>query len=788
MELVEGQTLAQQQPSDGFTLSRLLEIAIPLADAVSCAHQAGITHRDLKPDNIMIDAEGRLRVLDFGLAKLHDLAERADSTLAPTVTSEGRVLGTAAYMAPEQAEGKPVDARSDIFSLGIILYEMACGARPFQGDTNMSTIGSILKDEPTSVTELNQSLPNQFGRIVRRCLVKDPNRRYQSAIELRNELEEFRRELSTGELEYPAALRPGARRTRGWAFGLGALVVAVLAYLLWSALRPGPPAEAVRVAVHRLTSSSGSELFPKLSADGASFLYVVHDGADRDIFFRRVAGGRSVNLTEDSPADDSQPAFAPDGDRIAFRSERDGGGIFLMGAMGESVKRLTNVGFNPAWSPDGRSIVVATESIEQARSRSPKSQLWTIPVDTAERRLLATDDAVQPAWSPHGSRIAYWGLLSGSGNREIWTVAAEGDEPVQVTRNEAIDWSPVWSPSGKHLYFLSDRSGTMNVWRVAIDEETGRVLASPQPVTAGSSGEIRMLDAARSVERMVYSQGFEELNIERVELDPEAEKALGEPIPVTSGGIQWISMNISPDGEWLVSQVTTPQEDLYVARVDGSGIRPLTDDEFKDRAPRWSPDGERIAFYSDRMGSYEIFTIRPDGSDLRQLTDTPGLSMNDPEWFPDGTRILVAVMGEQARIIDANLPASEQEPKELPSPDAGTRLALFDVSPDGRRVAADVVALDGSRRGTFLVDLGTRTGRRVVEDGGAAAWLHDGRRLLFLRRNSVHLLDTETGRTHPVFELDRATPIVNFSLAPDDRFIYFNRLRGEFDIWMIELE
>ncbi|MCG6950690.1 MAG: serine/threonine protein kinase, partial [Acidobacteria bacterium] len=188
MELVEGQTLSKLLPKNGFGLRELLEIAIPLADAVSSAHRSGITHRDLKPDNIMVDGEGRLRILDFGLAKTRD-AEAADQglTQAPTATvetEEGKILGTVAYMSPEQAEGKPVDSRTDIFSMGTILYEMATGERPFRGGTSMSTISSILRDDPAPVTELNRSLPRHLGRVVRRCLAKDPDRRYQTALDL----------------------------------------------------------------------------------------------------------------------------------------------------------------------------------------------------------------------------------------------------------------------------------------------------------------------------------------------------------------------------------------------------------------------------------------------------------------------------------------------------------------------------------------------------------------------------------------------------------------------------
>src|SRR5262245_34258798 len=207
MELVEGRPLAEAIPTGGLPLHRLLPIAIAVADAVASAHQKGITHRDLKPANIMLgqgEQEGRVKVLDFGLAKLADAATGlsgaasmpttlADGIGAKPLTGEGRILGTVAYMSPEQAEGKTVDARSDLFSLGIILYEMATGRRPFTGDTSISIISSIVKDTPTPVTELNVELPHELGRIVRHALTKDPERRYQTAKDLRNDLEDLKR-------------------------------------------------------------------------------------------------------------------------------------------------------------------------------------------------------------------------------------------------------------------------------------------------------------------------------------------------------------------------------------------------------------------------------------------------------------------------------------------------------------------------------------------------------------------------------------------------------------------
>ena len=221
MELVEGRTLGEVIPEDGLALDRLLDLAIPLADALAAAHARGVTHRDLKPANVMVDRNGRVRVLDFGLAKVAG-AQEDDLTVAVEATAEGRVLGTTAYMSPEQAEGKPVDPRSDVFSLGVLLYQMASGQRPFAGDTPISTITSILRDEPVPVGDLKPDLPAQLGRIVRRCLQKDPEQRYESAKGLKFELEGLREDTSSPE----GAARPTPRRRpKAPVFAIGGVLV-----------------------------------------------------------------------------------------------------------------------------------------------------------------------------------------------------------------------------------------------------------------------------------------------------------------------------------------------------------------------------------------------------------------------------------------------------------------------------------------------------------------------------------------------------------------------------------
>ena len=245
MELVEGRSLAELIPPEGLKLEGIFNLAIPIADAVSAAHERGISHRDLKPGNIMVSSDGRVKVLDFGLAKLFQETGSADAmTLSTqTLTKTGHALGTVTYMAPEQLKGKSPDQRADIFSLGIVLYQMASGKRPFQGETSAEIISSILRDAPPPVTDLKIELPSHLGRIVKRCLEKNPNHRYQTAAELRSELEVLKREIDSGSVFEEDArtraisVRRASRRTLGIAAALGALaVVIVLGVVLMSIL------------------------------------------------------------------------------------------------------------------------------------------------------------------------------------------------------------------------------------------------------------------------------------------------------------------------------------------------------------------------------------------------------------------------------------------------------------------------------------------------------------------------------------------------------------------------
>ena len=315
MELVRGKMLSELLPKKGFPLEQFLELVIPLTDAVAAAHQEGITHRDLKPDNVMRGDDGHLKVLDFGLAKpIAGLAFEAIDSDLPTrqMTAEGLILGTVSYMSPEQAEGKPVDERSDIFSLGIVFYEMLTGRRPFDGDTPASTLSSIIKDTPQPVSDLNPSIPRDLAKLVRRCLAKDRERRFQTCKDVRNELEDLKEALSSGELhasEVGAATRRGS--SQAWIF-VGAVVLVVAGIVVGALFRSPARASIPRLTNPiQVTSAIGVENLQTWSPDGGRIAYTSEQSGNPDIWVSQVSGGAAVNLTEAFTGRDFDPSWSP---------------------------------------------------------------------------------------------------------------------------------------------------------------------------------------------------------------------------------------------------------------------------------------------------------------------------------------------------------------------------------------------------------------------------------------------------------------------------------------------
>jgi serine/threonine protein kinase len=736
MELVEGQNLAQLLPRGGFPLQRLLEIAIPLADAVSCAHREGITHRDLKPDNIMIGADGRLRVLDFGLAKLQEpsgLQTGPEALTATAVTEEGKILGTVAYMSPEQAEGKDVDPRSDVFSLGTILYEMATGERPFIGDTSVSTIGAILKDQPASVSERKPALPNHLGRIIRRCLAKDPDRRYQTALEVRNELRELKAEIDSGENQ--GAVASSRKSARPWLI-LGAFaVIAVAAVILVTQWKESDSSPALYDS-RPMTSAIGWETDVNWSPESEFIAFSQLREGSLDIMVQPAAGGTTL-LRADGPGDETTPRWSPDGKYLAYISSSEPGSfVYLVQPHGGTPRKLiatdipaldveqgsSAMGDRP-WSQDGRDLLVARASgsgqtaIYRVDRESGDAEQVTFPP-------IGSSD-LSASHSFDGRRVVFQRRTHGKG--ALMTMPAEGGEPEILLAEEFDNLAPAWRPDNRHVLFGSDRGGAIaNLWE--IDSSTGALkkLTSETKnlITFSISADNRVAVAPHWHDTFLFEVNF----------------ATRERRQLTSHTKDNFGARYSPDGRTIAYHSTrTGNSEIWLYNLDDRPEMPFTDDSSWDLYADWSPNGDQLIFVSDREDSrFKIFIANSDGGGTRRLTDQPITVRSTwapvntelvSRWSPDGTLIAFLVTGHEA--VD-----------------------LWTIQPDGegaREVLAGVMGFD---------------------------WYLDNRRAIYTRphgsESEMVAVDLKTGQEQVLY----TGPFMEIDVAPDGSAVSFCFGRG----------
>ena len=729
-ELLEGETMRARLREGPFGMRKAAEHAARVAEGLAAAHEKGIVHRDVKPENLFLLNDGRVKILDFGLARQDPLlTATGDQSSSPTVghpTNPGAMIGTVGYLSPEQARGDKADHRSDIFSLGAVLYEMLTAHRAFKGTSPAELLSSVLRDEPASPSESDPRIPRALDLIVHHCLEKSPDERFQSARDLAFHLDSVGGTSASQRAE-TLALPQRRRWPRLVSLALVSLVLLGAAFELGrraSGFGRAGGGGGAPLFFQQVTDQPGQEGQAQLAPGGGSFVFVSDAAGNSDIWHQRVGGRNPLNLTADCPDADSAPAFSPDGERIAFRSERDGGGIFVMGSTGESVKRLTDFGYDPAWSPDGKQIVFSDGPGYDPWSRAPPAHLWLVPSAGGSvgeiRQITHQGDAVEPRWSPSGRRIAFWGLQEGSGQRDLWTIPADAaGEPqsLSVTSDPPVDWNPVWSPDGRSLYFSSERGGSMNLWRVAIDEASGRTLREPEAVTTPSKTS-SSISFSRDGKQMMFVSSDRRSSIQRVGLDPASGKVVDPPRPVFRGSRVIYTQDISPKGDWIAFTTLGGREDLFVVKTDGSGYRQITDDAFRDRGPKWSPDGTQIAFYSDRSGRYETWTIRPDGSGLEQLTKTTGAARIEVTWAPDGKRIATND-GTMTWVEDLTQPLRPNaRPRRCPSSRAATRCSRG----RGRRTAARspgaLTFYTSPNSVTMLYSFATRSYRALPEGRG----------------------------------------------------------------------
>ena len=784
VEFIDGETLRQRLANGPLKIDEALEIAISVATALLAAHEAGIMHRDIKPENIMVRADGVVKVLDFGLAKLTETKPIVSDAATLFQTQQGMIIGTAPYMSPEQSRALVVDTRTDIWSLGAVLYEMVGGRSPFDGPTSSDVIAAILSREPVPLVRYRPQVPTELEWIIKKALRKDRDERYQTIREFLADLKNLRQRLE------PA---PTAKR----ALSVGSVMVFVVAmaalftlgyFLINSLTRTETAGNPRAINFEQITQKSGPEFFPSLSPDGKSIAYAGRESGNWDIYFQSIGSTNSTNLTKNSLTDDSQPAFSPTGDRIAFRSERDGGGIYVMSANGGSPTRVSDFGYSPSWSLDGGTIVIGTEKIPQPSTRPTRSELWKIDLETNHRQRISEGDALQPVFSPRQKRIAYWSRPDRYGQREhIWTIPANGGTAVAVTDGSFTDLNPVWSPDGKYLYFSSNRGGSSNIWRIAIDENSGATSGVPEAVTAmGATTSVLQLSFSRDG-RLAYSAQTEMRNLRSASFSP-AQKAIGKPVSITEGSMQLWFPDLSPDGEWLAAYSMGEQRHIVVMRTDGTEQRDLTPGEYRYAWPRWSPDGQRIIFSSRRTGDYELWIVNRDGSGLRQLTQSSGGHYSP--WSADGSMIAYSIHAPKndGVVISPDKAWSDQKLLYLsPLSDASLSFEGWSWSSDGKKLAGIKHLPNGVHSGIGIYDLETKTYDWLTDFGDWPIWLNDNRHMLFVSQGNLLLFDTQTRKHRQLMVVsDQDVDIGSPAISRDNRTIYFTYVTVEADIWLMQ--
>ena len=622
MEYVEGRTLDEKIAGERLPLGEALHYAIQIAGALAAAQTAGIVHRDVKPGNIMVTGEepgpGTVTVLDFGLAKF----TAAESVAEPThtmVTGEGRIVGTVAYMSPEQAEGRKVDARSDTFSFGVVLYEMLTGRKAFLRDTTTSTLAAILRDDFEAVP----GIPESLRTLLSLCLRKDPDKRAQSMADVKVLLEEIREEVERP----PAESRTESRRWKTWT--TVAALAAVLAAAGWLVLGRSRSKEAA-LTVRPITSYYGLAEDPTFSPDGnqIAFSWNGEKQDNYDIYVKFVDSAAPLRLTS-NPAEDTLPAWSPDGRQIAFlrTSAPASQELLLVSPLGGVERKLADLsqGVNPAswwtapaWTPDGKFlavrdetaiVLVSAESGEKRNLTSPPNG-WTGDWDAA--------------FSPDGRTLAFARIRNGPTQDIFLAPVADGAKARQLTHDSTGIEGLAWTPDGNEVVFASNRAGEQTLWRISASGGT------PERLPAIGASASRPAIARRG-HRAAFVRSTIRRSFWRLDLSPEGLRH--PPVRLVMSSRNDSGPMVSPDGRHIAfTSDRSGNLDVWVCDSQGANAVQLTALGFA-RDPYWSPDSANIVFEARPGGRNLLFVIAAGGGARRQLTSDEGYF---PSWSRDG--------------------------------------------------------------------------------------------------------------------------------------------------------
>jgi Tol biopolymer transport system component len=768
MEFVDGRTLTSMIPPDGMPQESVAAYGAQIADALAHAHERGLLHRDIKSSNVIVTPSGQVKVLDFGIAAPTPAAAGEATTEA---SAEAGPAGTLAYMAPEVIRGQPADERSDIWSLGVLLYEMAAGRRPFDGPTAMSVAGAILH-EP--LPPLTGQVSSGVRAVILRCVQRQPSERYQRAAEVRSALEVVKDAILVAEpssVSVPGAVhRAQATRWRAWALpaGLAAIAAVAVSWLLFTSPAWGPPRLSNQRAVALF---GGSYRQSSLSPDGALVAFVDVGSKLPQVWVKNLAGGDPIAITTGDVAA-ANPAWSPANDQIVFERRRQG--LWSVSPLGGPPRRLLDFGERPRFSGNGERLVFERN----------RRQIWTcLPDGSNATRVTGVPEpwyttGMNPALSPDGRWIVYFIAELGP-NGDLWVVPATGGQPRRLTHDLTEASDPIWTADGRHVIFSSLRGGSRTLWRVAADGGT------PEPVTIGAGDDIEPA-LSRDNSTLLFTNFHNQWRLMTSDVSP------WQPRELVERRTELLWPRFSPDGGSIAffGRGQFGDVQIFVIAADGQGVRQLTRGRGQiNTMPRWSPDGARIYFFQNRP-SDAFFSMPAAGGASELVAKWPWESYTYGEVAPDGHHFLYfrgpspADPTTKPQLVVEELPTSSKRPIAQP-------LSSPRWSPDGRMIAGH------SRATPPMVTLCPVDGTacRPLTQGMSAVWDRDGSRIYFLRDGAnpqlkqLWSIGADGGNLQMLSEaIGPFRPIdVTFDVSARGQVAFTQLQPGPFELWQAEL-
>lgn len=722
MEYLNGKNLREMIHGRPLEIERLVDLALQVTEGLGAAHEKGIIHRDIKSANIFISSGGHAKILDFGLAKVDELAPplSAESTVSEgNLTSPGTALGTVAYMSPEQALGKELDARSDLFSLGVVLYEMGTGSLPFRGDTAAAVFDSILHRVPLSPLRLNPGLPGELERIIRTCLEKDRDTRYQNAAALGADLKRLKRETESNSaaVAVEEAPRPKYRPWRGWLALLAAIIFLGFVWAGW----PGQPGAPRVTGVRQITRDG----VPKSSllSDG-SRLYFTELISGRFVLTQVSVAGGETSIIPTPFSDIDIHDIAPDGSSLLVTNPDDTNPqheAWLLPLPAGVPRRLPGIagiaGREGTWSPDGKQLALV---------KAAEIYLANSDGNAAHPILTAPGIPLKVRFSPDGQHIRYTVDDQTKNTLSLWEANANGSNPHPLLpgwNNPSVECCGAWTSDGRYYIFIQLKGMNGDLWAIR-DRAAWLKKSAAKPVQL-TTGPLSFASPLPSVDsKKIFAIGFLRRG-ELVRYDSKSQQY----VPFLSG-ISAGEVSFSRDGQW-VAYTNYPDGTIWRSRIDGSERIQLTGPPLYASLPRWSPDGTRIAFVAAERGKpWQIFTVSGQGGTPRQLMPE-NRNQVDADWAPDGDRIVFGRMIAQSDTQPLNLQivsVKTAQQSAIPKSDG-----FFSPrwSPDGR----SLIALTSSSRELWRFDFKTQAWSlwTRMEDGIVAfpTWASDSQSLIF---------------------------------------------------------